>query len=190
LVSDFGFPLGPLIGGGYNRLASSAIGAQPIDCQRNGEKRLMRAGSWCFLLVWVLVGTAPPPPTAPERVTVRGRLMTLAKAFEARGLGLKADPEPTEKQVVILGEDGAITPLVADQASRALFLDKRLLDRRAMIQGRRFAGVPYLQVVTFEVEDQGRLQTPEYFCEVCSISVPYPQICPCCQGPMELRMKP
>jgi hypothetical protein len=178
-----------LINGRYNCLVGSAFRSQLIDRHRDGEKRLMRAGAWCFLLLWILRGT-PPPSTAPKRVTLAGKVMTLTAAFEARGLALKTDPESTEKQVVILGKDGAITPLVSDQASRALFLDKRLLDRQAEIHGQRFAGVPYLQVVTFQVEDQGRLHTPEYFCEVCSISVPYPQICPCCQGSMELRMKP
>ena len=150
----------------------------------------MRAVSWGFLLVWVLGSSAPPQPAAPERVTLEGKVLTLARALKSRGLGLKADPEPTEKQVVVLAEDGVITPLLSDQASRALFLDKRLLDRRARVQGRRFTGVPYVQVLTFEVEEEGRWQTPEYFCEVCSISVPYPQACPCCQGSMELRMKP
>ena len=90
---------------------------------------------------------------------------------------------------MLLGDDRSITPLFRDDASRALFLDERLRDCRAEIQGRRFRGVPYLQVTTFQVEREGRLQTPEYYCSVCSITVGYPQICPCCQGPMDLRMK-
>jgi hypothetical protein len=57
------------------------------------------------------------------------------------------------------------------------------------VLGRRFAGVPYLQVISFKVEREGKLQTPEYFCQVCSIHVRYPQTCPCCQGPMVLQMK-
>ena len=74
--------------------------------------------------------------------------MMLAAALEARGLDVAADPEPIAKQVVILGEDGTITPLLSDETSRALFLDERLRNRNAQIVGRRFAGVPYLQVVT------------------------------------------
>lgn len=77
----------------------------------------MRPGPWCFLLVWVLGGTTPQHP-APQRVSVRGKVTTLAKALEARHIELKADPEPTEKQVVIVGADGAITPLFSDQGSR------------------------------------------------------------------------
>jgi hypothetical protein len=141
------------------------------------------------VIVWVLVGAVPPRP-APETVTLRGKVKMLAAALESRGLGLKADPEPIAKQVVLLAEDGGITPLLSDEASRALFLDERLRDCPAVIQGRRFTNLPYLQVVDFQVEREGRMQTPEYYCDVCAISVRFPQICPCCQGQMELRMKP
>jgi hypothetical protein len=149
--------------------------------------------AWAPSLVCLLaaVSAAPAPPSStPESVTLRGKVLTLAEALASRGLGLKPDAEPIVKQVVLLAEDGAIVPLLSDDASRALFLDERLRNCRGEIQGRRFDGVPYLQVVSFKVERDGRLQTPEYYCDVCAISVPYPEICPCCQGPMELRMKP
>jgi len=149
----------------------------------------MTAPTRYLVLLWVLVGAAPPR-SVPEAVTLRGKVMFLAAALESRGLVLQADPEPIAKQVVLLAADGAITPLLSDEASRALFLDERLRNCPAEIEGRRFEKVPYLQVVAFRVERDGRLQTPEYFCDVCAISVRYPQICPCCQGQMELRMKP
>lgn len=150
----------------------------------------MPAPSCCLWIFSVMIAVAPPPRPAPESVTLRGKVMTLTAALEARGLGLAPDPEPIAKQVVLLGDDGTITPLLSDEPSRALFRDERLRNRAAQIVGRRFAGVPYLQVVTIQVESEGRLRTPEYFCDVCTISVRYPQICPCCQGPMELQMKP
>jgi hypothetical protein len=152
------------------------------------RKWLMPA-AFCLWILSVTIGVASPS-AAPENVTVRGKVLMLSDALKARGLGLAPDPEPIAKQVVILGEDGTITPLLSDETSRALFMDARLRNRNARIVGRRFTGVPYLQVVTIEVENEGRLRTPEYFCDVCTISVRYPQICPCCQGPMELQMKP
>jgi hypothetical protein len=145
------------------------------------------------LLVCLTAGVAAalaPPSSMPESVTLRGKVLTLAQALESRGLGLKADPEPISKQVVLLTEEGAIVPLLSDDASRALFLDDRLRNCPSEIKGRRFIKVPYLEVVSFKVERDGRLQTPEYYCDICAISVRYPQICPCCQGPMELRMQP
>ena len=141
-------------------------------------------------LLAVFLAALAPPSSPPESVVVRGKVLTLAEALAVAGPGIKPDPEPIAKQVVLLAEDGTIMPLLSDEASRALFLDERLRNCRSEIQGRRFAGVPYLQVVSFKVERDGRLQTPEYYCDVCAISVRYPQICPCCQGPMELRMRP
>jgi hypothetical protein len=150
----------------------------------------MLVPSRLFVLPCLVVATATPPSAVPETVTLRGKVMTLAAALEGRNLGLKVDPEPIAKQVVLLAEDGSITPLLCDEASRALFLDERLRTDRAEIQGRRFAGVPYIQVSLFKVERDGEFRIPEYYCEICEISVRFPQICPCCQGKMELRMKP
>jgi hypothetical protein len=143
------------------------------------------------LLVALWVGP-PSSPSHPqmEEVTLHGKVLTLTSALQALGVEVKADPESTDGPVVLLGEDRSITPLFRDDASRALFLDERLRGCRAEIRGRRFAGVPYLQVTLFQVERDGRLQTPEYYCNVCSITVRYPQTCPCCQGPMELRLGP
>ena len=142
----------------------------------------------CLVAVW-LAGLAPPF-SAPEPVVVRGKVLTLAEALASRGFKIKPDPEPIAKQVVLLAEDGAIIPLLSDDASRALFLDERLRNCPTEIQGRRFGGLPYLQIVSFKIERDGRLRTPEYYCDICAISVLYPQICPCCQGSMELRMRP
>lgn len=123
-------------------------------------------------------------------VVLRGKVLTLPAALEAAGLGIRVDLEPIARQVVVMGDDGSLTPLWSDEASRALFQDERLRNRRAEVRGKKRVGVPYVQVVTFKIEQDGQLQTPEYYCNICTISVRYPQICPCCQGPMELRMKP
>jgi hypothetical protein len=125
-----------------------------------------------------------------QDVVLKGKVLTLAAALDAKKLGIRVDAEPTASAVVLLEADGTITPLLSDEASRALFLDKRLQNRPAELRGKRFGGVPYPQVVTFKVEEDGKLGTPEYYCNVCTVSLRFPQVCPCCQGPMELRMKP
>ena len=138
----------------------------------------------------VLLGAGPPAsPAKGAEVVLRGKVVTLKSALQSLGIDVKADPESIGRDVVLLGEDRSITPLFRDDASRALFLDERLRDCPAEIHGRRFPGVPYVQVSSFQVEREGRLQTPEYYCGVCSITVRSPQTCPCCQGPMELQMK-
>jgi hypothetical protein len=135
-------------------------------------------------LFGVTVEDAPPV----KAVTMTGQAMLLDKALA--GTGVKADAEPISKQVVLKETNGSITPLLSDDASRALFLDGRLRNRRVELQVRRLPRLAYLQVVAFKVEFEGKMRTPEYYCDVCAISVRYPQICPCCQGPMDLRMTP
>lgn len=141
--------------------------------------------------VLVLIG-AGPPSTAPKPidVTLRGRVVTLESALRSLDLDLTLDPGSASKEVVLLGEDGSITPLFRDEITRALFEDERLRNLRAELHGRRYPGIPYLKASSVRVERDGRFGIPEYFCNVCSIAVRAPQICPCCQGPMELRMRP
>jgi hypothetical protein len=142
------------------------------------------------LLASLAGASAADAPRKAEEVVVRGKAVLLTEAVKELKLDVAVDPEPASKQVVVIGDDGAVTPLLADVASRALFRDGRLRGRRVEVKGRRFAGVPYVQAVTFQVEQDGRFQTPEYYCNICTISVRFPQSCPCCQGEMELRMKP
>ena len=149
----------------------------------------------CLLPV-VLSAAALAPPSSPgsasspEPVVVRGQVLTLADALKGPRACGQTGRDSVAKQVVVVEDDGTMVPLLSEDASRAFFLDERLRKCPSEIQGRRFAGVPYLQVVSFKIERDGRLQTPEYYCDVCAISVLYPQICPCCQGPVELRMRP
>jgi hypothetical protein len=144
-------------------------------------------------LVWLVMLASPAAsagdfPGRPEELTLTGKVVDLAPAL--RAAGLTVDAGPIAKQVGLLGKDNTLTPLLSDDASRAFFLDPRLRDRPAELKVRKFPRLPYLQVLSFKIEYDGKLRTPEYYCEICTIHVRYPQICPCCQGPMVLQMKP
>ncbi len=149
----------------------------------------MASSTTAGLILFLSLLLAPESPRGPvETVTLKGTVVDLTEALKPTGLAV--DTEPIAKQVVVRDAGGAITPLLSDEASRALFLDERLRNRPVEIQARRHPGLPFLQVITFKVDDDSRMRTPEYYCEICTISVRHPQICPCCQGAMELRMKP
>lgn len=141
------------------------------------------------LVAWfAMLASLGAPPGPAESATLNGKVIELTDALKSRGL--VTDAEPIARQVVLQAEDGTITPLLSDDGSRALFLDARLRNRAAELKTRRLPGLPYVQVVTFRVLEEGKMQVPEYYCEICTISVRSPQICPCCQGPMVLRMRP
>jgi hypothetical protein len=155
----------------------------------------MTASVLVLLALVLPMGTDPGPGPGraasaheADTVTLSGEAVLLTDVLKASGV--VCDAEPVARQVVVREPDGTTTPLLSDEASRALFLDERLRNRPVRVQGRRFAGLPYLQVVLFRVAQDGEWHTPEYWCDVCAISVRYPQICPCCQGNMELRMQP
>jgi hypothetical protein len=139
-------------------------------------------------IAMILAVSSDPATSKPESITRSGRVVLLADALKAKGV--PADPEPIAKQVALVEADGTISPLLSDESSRAFFADERLRNRKTELTARKIAGLSYLQVVSFRVEEGGVLRTPEYYCEVCHISVRAPQTCPCCQGPMDLQMKP
>jgi hypothetical protein len=154
---------------------------------------MLLPGAGWFALILVLISPggssgSEPAKAKVESAVLRGNVVKLGTLLKASGLSF--DEEPVAKQVVLQGDDGTVLGLISDEASRALFLDERLQNRPAEIVGRRYSGLPYLQVVSFKVDEEGKLRTPEYYCDICTISVRYPQICPCCQGEMVLRMKP
>ncbi|HEU5116957.1 MAG TPA: hypothetical protein VFT74_09810, partial [Isosphaeraceae bacterium] len=121
-------------------------------------------------------------------VTLSGEVRTLVEVLKDREV--TADASLVGGQVVLESSEGQISALLPNGASKALYLDERLRDRPAEVTAWKHPGLPFLEVVSFRVEENGHLRTPEYFCEICTISVRFPQVCPCCQGPMELRYQP
>ena len=150
----------------------------------------MPAPAFCVWTFSLALFVAAPPPKPPETVTLRGKVLMLTEALEARSWGSRPIPtrRPSKPSFWLTMEPSP--RCLRMQTSRACSWMSVCADRNARVIGRRHPGLPYLQVVTIEVESDGKLRTPEYFCDVCTISVYYPQICPCCQGPMVLRMKP
>ena len=151
--------------------------------------------AWSGLILTLMVCPAfvvpraePPPSSTPGLVTLTGKAVFLTDVLKQSGVAF--DPEPVSKQVVIQGKDGKITPLLCDDASRILFYEDRVRNRTVEVQGRTVAGSPFFRVVGVRLEENGVLRIPEYYCEVCAISVRSPQPCPCCQAEMEFRMKP
>lgn len=145
------------------------------------------------ILSLILPSQTLSKPDAPHQETYRletyrGEVVMLTELPSLKNLVF--DKEPVLKQVVLLQADGSFLPLLSDDASRALFIDKRVRNKKAELVARKHKGMPYLQVVSFKIESEGKLQTPEYYCEVCAISVRFPQDCPCCQGELIFRMKP
>lgn len=84
--------------------------------------------------------------------------------------------------------EGKTYQLVRGRLSEALFVDNRLRDRelrlRGTVDGEKFEPTAIHSVknnVVYEVY---------YWCEICAIESVAPEICVCCQGPVELVERP
>lgn len=131
----------------------------------------------------------PDYPAVRESVTMTGTVRLLNDLLRERGVD--ADADRLRNQIVLVPAEGVAVPLLVNPASRALAMDARLRERKTEVVGRAVKGLPHLEVVLFRVEDDsGALRIAEYFCEVCSITVRYDQICPCCAAAMTLRYQP
>ena len=159
---------------------------------------MCRSPLWLAAIGWILLTIALPgsssggePPSSPgseTTTTLEGEAVVLSKLLNDRQI--VADEEPASSTLVLKARSGRIYPLIRDDASRALFQDERLRNRPLVLKVREYASLPFVQVVTIQIVEEGRPRIPEYYCEICTISVRSPQICPCCQGAMELRMRP
>jgi hypothetical protein len=150
-------------------------------------QRMIMPTMACFILL-ALSADAAGDSSQPSVTTLTGEVVELTQALKENGQTF--DDAPIATQVVLRDKNNTLIPLLSDDASRALFLDERLRDRPAELRVRRLPNLPYVQVLSLKVRVNGKMRTPEYYCEICSISVRYPQSCPCCQGPMDLRMMP
>src|SRR4051794_35121831 len=103
---------------------------------------------WLALVLSLTTPGAAFPAAPAESVTLRGKVVDLTKVLRASEISF--DAEPVANQVVLQDNDGTVSPLLSDEASRALFLDARLRDRPAELVARRHKGLPYLQLISFK----------------------------------------
>lgn len=150
----------------------------------------------CRLLLVVLPVVATPDLRADnpaelvkttESVMV-GQVMTMAEALKSKEIA--TDLPPFESQMALLTESGRIVPFLSDEGGRLFYLDTTMRGRKVRLRLMSRPDVPLSRIINVEVEVDGRWRIPQYYCDVCTIAVRYPQTCLCCQGPMEFRLKP
>jgi len=84
--------------------------------------------------------------------------------------------------------DGKTWKLVRAKLSEALFVDKRLHEKDLLLEGKA-DGEKFEPTAIHSVKD-GVVYEVYYWCEICAIEAISPEICVCCQGPVELVEKP
>ena len=84
--------------------------------------------------------------------------------------------------------EGKTYKLVRARLSEALFVDKRLHAKELLLKGKA-DGEKFEPTAIHSVKN-GMVYEVYYWCEICAIEAVAPEICVCCQGPVELIEKP
>jgi hypothetical protein len=126
---------------------------------------------------------------APATVVLRGRVVLLGEYLKER-YGTAVDREQAERETLLVTDHGLAIPLLRDSRSRGFFLDKRWRNRPIELTVRRFAGLPYVQLIDAWALREGKRFHLRYWCSTCAITTYEPGPCPCCQEEVELQEVP
>ncbi|MBI1325465.1 hypothetical protein GC170_20055 [bacterium] len=120
--------------------------------------------------------------------TFEGVVRPLSEIAKSRKIS--SDSEPLAGLMALETKDGRAIPLLSDEGGRMYYLDKAMRGRQVRLKMIERPDFPVAEVIQSEVMHEGRWRVPQYYCDVCTIAVRYPQVCLCCQGPMEFRYRP
>ena len=158
-------------------------------------------------LVILTIGLSCPPPACGAETTrtnavpqssvtngpvrlleMRGRVVCLPEEM-ARA----HDAELPTRHEHIWGfktSDGACYTLLRARFSEAIWLDERLRTKELLVKARLFPGTQILELQSIKSVRSGVVHDLYYYCDVCAIQSVSPELCACCQGPVELVEKP
>ena len=132
--------------------------------------------------------TDPASASDFKKELFAGKVVFAQEALAKRGIKVAAE---MKSQAVLETESGELLPIAADWRGRAFYQDKRLRNRKVELVGYRRPGLPYLQVlVIFVIDEKGRRQEMDYWCEICSIPMYEIKACECCQAEIDFRLRP
>ncbi len=138
-----------------------------------------------LLLGGVCAGQPPKPPApAAETKAYTGKVVAPAAPKDKPGA------KPDERGLVLVTDDGTTYPLIEDDGSKMLFLDRRLRDRPVRLTAQIEPRTRKLRVVHVQTVKGGQAYDVDYWCEICQISLLHPGACYCCGEETVLRERP
>jgi hypothetical protein len=121
-------------------------------------------------------------------LTVRGKVVCIPEEMHA----VYRAELPTNHEHVLgfKTTNGTIYTLLRTKYSEALFADKRLQERELLLSAEPFPKSQVLQVKSFKSVKNGVTYDLYYYCDICEIQSISPEVCACCQAPVQLIEKP
>lgn len=126
---------------------------------------------------------------SPARASsLEGVVRSMAEIAKDRKIS--SDSEPLAGLMALETKEGRVIPILSDEGGRMFYLDSAMRGKQVRLKLIERPDFPVAEVTQSEVMHEGRWRVPQYYCDVCTIAVRYPQVCLCCQGPMEFRYRP
>lgn len=122
-------------------------------------------------------------------MSLTGRVVWLAEALARQG-DAQVDADQGTSVAVLEAADGRLWPLMKDARGRGFWLDERLRQREVELLVRRFADLPWIQVIRVYTVRDGERYWFDYWCDICAIPMFELKACECCQGPIRMRERP
>ncbi len=134
------------------------------------------------------VATGSVAKKAPQPVVLRGQVVCLAEEMHR----LYGTELPTSHPHITGFRDskGHYYTLLRTRYSEALFADPKVQAMELVLKANVLPFSEVVDVARFLGVRDGKLLDVDYFCPVCVIQEPGPGPCPCCQNPLELRIRP
>lgn len=147
-----------------------------------------------LLLMALLASCAAPEPRSADRaevvqtVVLCGRVVCLAELVHKQHDA--ALPTNHEHLWALQAGDGRVYTLLRTHFSEAIWLDERVRARELELKARLFPGTQALEVQRIRSVLRGVVQDLYYYCDICHIQSVTPEVCACCQDPVELVERP
>jgi hypothetical protein len=121
-------------------------------------------------------------------IQLRGRVVCLPEEMRRQH---KAElPTGHEHLWGFRSSEGNYYTLLRGRFSEAIWADERVRARELLLKARLFPKTQLLEVQNIRSVREGVVQDLYYYCDVCAIKSVSPELCACCQGPVELVEKP
>ena len=140
------------------------------------------------LFLFLIVAVSPAIGAGIQETQLRGRVVCLAEEMHR----LHGAELPTKHEHVygLKTSDGKFYTILRGAYSEALFSDARLREKELLLKARLFPESLIIEVTRIRSVRDGVVQDLYYYCNVCAIRSASPDICACCQEPVELVEKP
>jgi len=121
-------------------------------------------------------------------VELRGRVVCLPEEMHRE---YKADlPTKHEHLWGIKTSDGQCYLILRGRFSESIWLDERVRAKELVVRARLLPKSHVLEFQGIKSVRANVVQDLYYYCDVCAIKSVSPELCACCQGPVELVEKP